>query len=339
MSTTRSAVIRWAASGLHACGLLRPLAWCADHASRRPVFQVLTYHRVNDDNDPFFPSVPTAVFERHVAYIARTYEVMTVETLAERMRAGQLPRHAVAITFDDGYRDNLTHAAPILARHGVPATIFLATGFIGGAGVPWVDRLALAFKSSAATSVVAPWGETLTLTSVGDRLRSLDRTLEWFKTQPDEAMRQDLERLLETLGVTATRGFKDLMLSWDDVHALAGLGFSIGAHTVNHPILSRVSAQRARTEILGARTMIESTCGVAPRAFAYPNGRAEDYTAGVVDLVREAGFTCAVTTRFGVNHAGTSPWELRRGGPWESHVPTFGLKLAAYRLGRDEVGA
>ena len=138
--------------------------------------------------------------------------------------------------------------------------------------------------------------------------------------------------LLETLGVTDQRGFKDLMLSWDDVHAIRGLGFTIGAHTVNHPILSRVSMERASKEIRGSRAMIESVCGDAPRAFAYPNGRLEDYSEPIVRLVRDAGFTCAVTTRFGVNTPGTSPYELRRGGPWEADLPSFALKLAWYRM-------
>ena len=78
--------------------------------------------------------------------------------------------------------------------------------------------------------------------------------------------------------------------------------------------------------------MIESAAGITPRAFAYPNGAPDDYTETVKHLVRQAGFTCAVTTRFGLNTAATSPWELRRGGPWEHHLPTFATKLAWYRL-------
>ena len=78
--------------------------------------------------------------------------------------------------------------------------------------------------------------------------------------------------------------------------------------------------------------MIEAACGRAPRAFAYPNGRPDDYSPAVLALVREAGFTCAVTTTFGVNTRSTPPYELRRGGPWEPHLPTFALKLAGYRL-------
>jgi peptidoglycan/xylan/chitin deacetylase (PgdA/CDA1 family) len=297
-----------------------------------PTFPVLVFHRVNDSRDPFFPAVPTQVFERRVAYLAHAYRVLTLEELVERMGRAELPRNALAITFDDGYRDTLTHAAPILAKHGVPATVFLATGFIGSATVPWADRLALGLKTTRAVSVRTPWGEAFALGSEQERLQALDRLLDHLKRVPDEDVRRILDGLFETLDVTDQTGFKDLMLSWDDVHALRGLGFTIGAHTVNHPILSRVSKERAWDEICGSRAMIESACGDAPRAFAYPNGRSEDYSESVVRLVRDAGFTCAVTTRFGVNSQGTSPYELRRGGPWEADLPSFALKLAWYRM-------
>ncbi|MBI1893840.1 MAG: polysaccharide deacetylase family protein [Candidatus Rokubacteria bacterium] len=299
---------------------------------RYPAFPILVYHRVDDNRDPFFPSVPTEVFERQMRFVARTYRVLILEELVERMRSGGLPRNALAITFDDGYRDVLTHVAPILTKYRAPASVFLATGFIGTAEVPWFDRLAMAFKLTKATFIATPWGETMSLASDGDRVRGLQRTLDALKRLQDEELRRTVDGLLESLGVTEQRNFKGLMLGWDDVHALMGLGFAIGAHTVNHPILSRVSLERVRSEIEGSRAMIESACGHRPRAFAYPNGQSGDYTAAVVRLVREAGFTCAVSARFGINTRRTSPWELRRGQPWEHDVPTFALKLAWYRM-------
>jgi len=101
---------------------------------------------------------------------------------------------------------------------------------------------------------------------------------------------------------------------------------------VTHPILARLGPEEARAEIEGSRDRIAAVCGRRPRAFAYPNGKAEDFAGAVGRLVREAGFSCAVTTVFGVNTARTSPYALRRGGPWEKELPTFALKLAGYRL-------
>jgi peptidoglycan/xylan/chitin deacetylase (PgdA/CDA1 family) len=328
----RATTVRCAARALYYSRLLRPLSMLAGYVSREPTFAILKYHRVNDARDPFFPSVPTAVFERQMAYIARTFRVLTVEELAERSRRGSVPRNALAITFDDGYRDCLTHAAPILVRHGLPATLFLTTGFIGTAEAPWFDQVAMAFKATRATSVVAPWGGPLDLGSRVDRLAAMERTLGYFKRLSDNVLRRHFDQLLGALAVTDRTWFKDLMLGWDDVQTLVRSGIAIGAHTVTHPVLSRVSPERASAEIVGSRTMIKSACGFVPKAFAYPNGRPEDYTDAVMRLVVEAGFTCAVTTRFGLNTSETPPYELRRGGPWEEDLATFALKLAVYRV-------
>jgi peptidoglycan/xylan/chitin deacetylase (PgdA/CDA1 family) len=330
-SPSRSEIVRRVASVVYHARLIRLLELATKYGRSRPAFQVLTYHRVNDDADPFFPALPTRVFEQHMAYVSRAYRVLTVEDLVERMGRGDLPRHAIAITFDDGYRDTLTHAAPILARLGLPATVFLATGFIGTGEIPWVDRVALALKRTEMRSMVSPWGEAVGLAEAADRVRALELTLRYLKQLPDESRREVVEILLERLAVPDEAGAGS-MLSWEDVRALRKIGFSIGAHTVEHPILSRIDGARAWAEIVGSRDSIAAECGDVPRAFAYPNGRTEDYTAAVVDLVRRAGFTCAVTTRFGVNGPGTNPWELRRGGPWERDLPTFATKLAWYRI-------
>ena len=326
-----STAARGLATAVYRTGAIRPLVLAAGRARRAATFPVLTFHRVNDDGDPFLPALPTAVFEARVAHIARYYRPATVEDLIERARRGDLPRNAVALTFDDGYRDNLTHAAPILARHRVPATIFLSTGLIGTGAQPWFDRLALAIKTSPRSSLTLPPAESLPLGSVGDRLRALDAALRALKRRPDTERRDLLEEIVRTLDAPAVEP-KSGMLSWDDVHALRGLGWSVGAHTVSHPILSRCAPDAARAEIRDSKLAIERAIGGPVRGFAYPNGGAEDYSGVVVDLVREAGFTCAVTTRRGLNSAETPPFELRRGGPWEEHLPTFALKLCHYRL-------
>jgi len=327
----RPSLVRWAAAGLYGAGLIRPLSVLLAYAGRAS-FPVFTYHRVNDDDDPFFPATPVRVFEQRIAYLARTCTVFTVEALVQRMRRGSVPRNAVAITFDDGYRDNLTNAAPILGRYAVPATIFLATDAIGTGRALWFDRLALAFRDTALEAVMTPWQEPVETSTRGQRLAALDRSLGVLKGMEDQQRRRALDELLTRLGPVDESPLRRVMLSWEDVHALRGIGFSIGAHTVDHPILSRTQHSAARTQIVESRRAIDRACGQTPEAFAYPNGSADDYNSEVVGLVREAGFTCALTTRFGVNMATTPPWELRRGGPWETEMPTFTFKLAQMRL-------
>jgi peptidoglycan/xylan/chitin deacetylase (PgdA/CDA1 family) len=325
----RASVIRSVSGMLYHSGLVGPIARGVAFTHPRPRVPILAFHRVNDDDDPFMPSLPTAVFAAHMAHIARHYRVLTVEELAERLQEGRVPRNALALTFDDGYRDNLTHAAPILKRLGLPATVFLVTGHIGTPQALWFDRLAMAFKAAAARRVALGEGRLLSLGTVGERLAGLDAALAHLKRVSDEERSASVERLIDALHPNSERP-KRLMLSWDEVDALRGLGFSIGAHTVTHPILSRLSPERAWEEIHGSKAAIEKALGDPVRAFAYPNGRSDDYNETVTRLVRDVGFTCAMTARRGLNDIDTPVLELRRGGPWEHHLPTFALKLAYY---------
>src|SRR5206468_10385466 len=150
-----------------------------------------------------------------------------------------------------------------------------------------------------------------------------------LKAVPNPARLPALDPLIPALHPGAPEP-KRLMPSWDEVGALRGLGFSIGAHTVTHPILSRLAPAQAWEEIQGSKAAIEKALGEPVSAFAYPNGGVGDYNDTVKELVHAAGFSCAVTTRRGLNDSDTPALELRRGGPWELHLPTYALKLAYY---------
>ena len=325
----RPALIRGVSTALYHSRLIGPIARSVGYALPGPRVPILTFHRVNDDNDPFMASLPTSVFAARMAHIARHYKVLTVEELSARLRDGTAPRNALAITFDDGYRDNLTHAAPILRSLGLPATIFVVTGHIDSPHALWFDRLALAFKSATARQVELMDGRVFPLATVTGRLAALDAARAHLKQVPDDERSPSLEHLIQALKPTPERP-KRLMLSWDEVVALRGLGFTIGAHTITHPIMSRLTPSQVRSEVHGSKATIEKALGSPVQAFAYPNGQPEDYNEAVTDVVREAGFTCAVTTNRGLNDADTPVLELRRGGPWEEHVPTYALKLAYY---------
>lgn len=328
----RSTAMRGISSALFHTGLVGRMGAAAGYLWPYAGYRILTFHRVDDENDPFLPSLPTARFAAQMAHIARHYTVLRLEDLAERVRRGAVPRNALVITFDDGYRSNLTHAAPILARFGLPATIFLVSSYIGTPHALWFDRLALALKNSRRSEVCLEEGRPLPLTTVDERLRALTTAQKYLKALPYREHQPQLDRVLASLEPAAPEPPKRFMLSWDEVQALRGLGFSIGAHTETHPILSQLDLDDARREIQGSRLAIERALGKPVSTFAYPNGGVNDYTPATVRLVSEAGFTCAVTTLRGLNTATTPPLELRRGGAWDMHLPTYALQTAYYQL-------
>ena len=191
--SVKSETTRVLSSVLYRSGLLGPVSSAVGYVRRVKGFPVLAFHRVNDADDPFMPALPTALFAARMEHIGRHYTVLTVEDLAERLRRGRVPRKALALTFDDGYRDNLTHAAPILARYGLPATIFLTTGHIGTSEMLWFDRLALAVKTTDRPRLAIGRQTVLSLGSTAERLQALQVALGYLKNLPDAVRRDTLD--------------------------------------------------------------------------------------------------------------------------------------------------
>ncbi len=295
----------------------------------RPL-QVFAYHRVHGAADGVFDPVHPAVFEMHVAHLARRYRVLPLSEAVERMYSGSLPPRAVAVTFDDGYLDNYTHAFPVLRRHGVPATIFLTTGAIGTGSPVWHDRV---FAGFARTTVerLEFRGRTYDLRG-GARKRSMASVLRDLRAMPEPEFRAALDELTDRLGVgdDAVRE-RSAMLTWDHVREMASEGVEFGAHTVTHPVLSRLTKERQRQEIEDSVARVRAETGQAATVFAYPNGRRDDFDEVTRSCLRRAGVTAAVTTEFGTNDPGTDRLALLRQPVWDTDGALLALRVAWYR--------
>jgi peptidoglycan/xylan/chitin deacetylase (PgdA/CDA1 family) len=295
--------------------------------------QILTYHRVNDERDPFFPGVPTAVFAAQMEYLARNFTVCNLDDAVDALGRRDVPPNAVAVTFDDGYRDNYVHAFPILRAFGVPATVFLATDVIGSGRMLWHDRVFTAFRQTRKTVLHDGAGRTsYVLTTTADRLAAQLKVLELLRRLEEGERTVWIDRLIEQLDVREPEDGTGLMLAWDEVEAMSRQGVTFGSHTATHPILSRLSVPRQVEEVVRSKEAIERHTGRPVRSFAYPNGRAQDFGPETKDALRAAGYAYAVTTIFGLNGPGDDVFELRRGQPWDWHLPTFALKLSWYRF-------
>jgi peptidoglycan/xylan/chitin deacetylase (PgdA/CDA1 family) len=230
----------------------------------------------------------------------------------------------VAITFDDGYAGNFEAAWPVLRDEGVPAAIFLATGFLDGDAL-WFDlarrALAAAWQAGAA---LAPLARRALQAVYGDwppaRRRGgrgpvpavpLEAALERLKRLPPVERQRLLDELLAA-GLRLAPAARPL--TWDQVRTLAAEGVEIGCHTVSHPILAQLDSRCQAAEITASRDRIHAETGSRPALFAYPNGAAGDFDASTVAALRQAGFTAACTTLRGGNRPGCDPWRLRRIG-------------------------
>jgi len=302
-----------------------------------PPFLILIYHRVHPEPGPFMiDAIPPDRFEGQMRHVARSYRPLPLEELVERSREGTVPKGAVAVTFDDGYADNEEHALPILRRHGIPATVFLVTGCMGTGRAPWHDRVLLAFAGTRRREARVPGlpdgAPPLPLGTGEERSRAAFRALAALKPLPEAERLAAVEALRAELGGGDPEEEARLMLDWERVRSMRRAGVRFGSHTETHPILSRVTAARAREEVTRSKRAIEEALGEEITLFAYPNGRPEDFTEETVQLLRDAGYRAALTTSFGANEAGDDPMRWRRGTPWEESPARFALKLAYYRL-------
>ncbi len=300
----------------------------------------LIFHRVHPEPDALFPGEPDALrFDAICSWLARWFNVIPLDDAIFRMREGRLPARAACITFDDGYADNHDVALPILQRHQLPATFFIATGFLDGGRmfndglVELVRRSPLTELSTAELGLALP--ATLPLGGAAVRRAAATALIGAIKYRPADERLALVEALRDRAAVPTLPD--DLMMRAEQVRALHRAGMGIGAHTVTHPILARLTDTAARDEVARGKATLESTIGAPVTLFAYPNGRPQsDYHAGSVQVVRELGFAAAVSTAWGHADAGTDPFQLPRFTPWDLPSFRFGLRLVANLLRRPE---
>lgn len=311
-------------------GGLTRIAFAA--AGRERALSILALHRVYTARDELFPhEMDDRQFTDLVGHLARNHPVLPLGEAFEALRRGSLPPRAVAITFDDGYADNATVAAPILRRHGMVATFFVSTGFLDG-GLMWNDEVIECIRRCTATEIdLGSLGlGRFDLDTPERRRQAVEAVLPRVKYQDLEARRELLARLREVCrpGPLPT----DLMMTTAQVRSLVAAGMEVGAHTVRHPILACIEPARAREEIGRSREVLSALCGTAVDVFAYPNGvPGTDYRAEHVAMVRECGFRCAVTTAAGIARATDDPHQLPRYTPWDRALWRWSLRLLAAR--------
>ena len=289
---------------------------------------IFIFHRVTPEPDPLFPGeVHRASFERILRFLKGWCNVLPLPEAIHRLRDGTLPRAAACITFDDGYADNLTVAQPLLSRYGLPATVFVATGYLDG-GRMWNDTIIEAVRSSK-VSVLDLRDEDMPEFSVSDieaRRRSIAELLSLLKYRPH----RERTRLADWVATRAGGPLpNDLILTTAQLTELSRRGVHIGAHTVLHPILSVINIDEAKREIEDSKRFLEGIIQDEVELFAYPNGRPfKDFGPEHAHLARQAGFVAALTTAAGVATRHSDLHQLPRFTPWARSQPRFAMQLA-----------
>ena len=288
---------------------------------------ILTFHQVPREHDSISPTLPHAgLFAEQMRWLTDCCNVLPLSEAAEQFRERRLPSRAACITFDDGYADNFDVAAPILAKAGLPATFFVTGGAVEQ-GIMWNDLVIEGIRHANGDLDLSDLGfGTYRLEDDKSRMAAINDTIAKLKYQQLDC-RWDIAR---SIFARAAKGEPPrLMMTKEQVAALAAQGFDIGSHTINHPILKELSAADGRHEIEASRDWVADVTGRRPTTFAYPNGKpGVDFDATHERMARDAGYVAAVSTRWACAIAGDSLFALPRFTPWERNKSGYWMRLA-----------
>ena len=284
---------------------------------------IFTLHSVRPAEAPkgFAPNAHLTVtpefLDRTIRQIrASGLEIVSLETAVTRMREPDYDgKRFAALTFDDGYRDNLIHALPVLKRHSAPFTIFVTSGFADRSSEIWWE--ALERIVATADEVEVPVGASMrrfSARSDADKEKVFCHLLHWFTRElGEDSQRLELRRLATIHGIDLPGLAEELILSWDELREmLRDPLFSVGAHTHDHYALARLTRERMRRDVAKGLERLEQELGVRPCVFAYPYGYEAAVNVQSMEVIRELGFSAAVTTRPGVLSPGLEPMALPR---------------------------
>ena len=260
---------------------------------------VLAYHRIHAPSGfEFFEPVISASpdgFARQMDFIAERFNAVSLADVVSWLDGkGSLPSNPALITFDDGYRDNLEQALPVLRERDLPAVLFVATENIDRQEPFFWDSAAYFFRHTIVEEADLPvvgarsWGSTPSQVCA--------EWIEAAKRIPQSRRAEATEQLGQVLGVAMpdAAGATGL-LSWDEIREMAGNGIDIGSHTLSHAILTELAPPEAHKELAGSRRRLEEELNMPVRTLAYPNGTTLDFNLQVEALTRETGYSAAFT--------------------------------------------
>ncbi len=291
---------------------LETLYFSGAHVWLRPLLggvgAILTLHHVRPPRpDRFQPNrlleVTPRFFERVVRRLRRSgTDLISLDEMHRRMTEGDFARRFVCVTFDDGYRDTLKFAYPVLKQYQVPFCVYVASGFADRVGEMWWLALEAVIAKNARIGMRMEGRDQWFDCEGVHEKRALFEQLYWWlrRRKTEEELRQIVRELSARYGVNIAAFCDELCMTWQEIAELAADPLvTIGAHTVNHPILAKITDVAVRSELENGRAVIEAALGKRPEHLAYPVGDPTSAGPREFKIAAELGYKTAVTTRPG----------------------------------------
>ncbi len=290
---------------------------------------ILEYHGISADHREWEGTISQQRFRRHLRWLKQHFSFTTVAGAARLLASGELDRDWCVITFDDGYLNNFENAWPVLRELDLPATIYLTSSFLDGREL-WFDvarRALTTCLEPGAADATPPWVAERLAESLGawPPTLELESAMRLLKSKSADE-RMETVRQLQAAGLDLPAAAAPM--SWDQARELQQAGIELGAHTVEHPILSKLDRQCQEAEIRGSIERLTEELGRRPTTFAMPNGSQADYNADTLEVLASLGIEAACTTRRGSCSPGSNPLELPRLGVGSDTVSLLSARIA-----------
>lgn len=283
---------------------------------------ILMYHSVLDDPRQVTDSLGGIVhsadaFEAQMELLAAKFRPVGLGRLATFVQGeSDLPERAVAITFDDGYADNYEQAMPILNRLGIPAAFYVTVDCIERRKLPWPSRLRFSFRTTRKPQFTDKGGQVWNLAHAEDREQGYLKVCDEVCKLAGTALEERVAQIEQALEAQLPSNSGELMMTWDQVKALAQRGHIVGSHTMTHPNLAFLGVEDVRRELVESKQTMEAKIGVPVEHFSYPcPALFPNWTEQTREQSLRAGYQTAVTTNNGLTRQNDNPLELKRVRP------------------------
>ena len=240
---------------------------------------ILIYHSVHNKGFVPFNSIPLNLFDKQMRFLSKYRKVGSLY----EYRKGKCN---IVITFDDGYKNNYTHAYPLLKKYGLTATFFLTTGLIGTKNMKWDDKISYLIQATNKQKIVLDKREYM----LEHKEQVITEIITYLNKKDQKCVASRLKQLTEQLGDIEA----DIMMSWDNVKEMSKDGMYFGSHTVTHSNLVRISLEQVEAELVKSKTDIEQKLGIKVDVFSYTYGGLSDINEAIVKLLRKHGFILAL---------------------------------------------
>lgn len=276
-------------------------------------FGILCYHRVGTEGIPIYSRLHPKKFEAQMRYLQGRYRLVSLKQLCQELLDARPVPPTLAITFDDGYRDLYSFAFPVLQKYQIPATVYLIANCVETGEAPWYDRIFSSFQAIKSEQIELDLDcrRSFVLSSFQARAAAAWEIVCYLRTIPDEQRRVWCSELEKRYPPETGELFKR-MLNWEQIRAMHRAGIDFGAHTMTHPVVSRLKDTDFERELRISKQMLESGLQAPIDDFAYPFGKEKDRNSAVREFLVKAGYRSAVTTDTGHNAPGADLYALRR---------------------------